>query len=429
MIEASGEIERSIKATIEKAFPSARYDVGERGQGDAMQARSLHAQRMDALGQMAGGVAHDFNNLLSVIRCNLDLLQDDSIDREHRRELLADAMDAVAGGVALTSRLLSFVRRQSSVESSTDVGRAIASLRQMLGRVLDRRYELRQRVPSVLWPAAIDPHHLEHALINLVFNARDAMPSGGPITIAAELLSAAEVGRKCPIPPLSGDSVVLSVTDCGTGMSPAVRDRALEPLFTTKPEGKGSGLGLSTVASIVRQAGGDVRIESIEGVGTKVLLFLRRAEPVTARESFGTGMAADEPAGGGRILVVEDNARLRRVIVNMLRRRGYSIVEAGDGQAALTALDAGIFDLLCTDVGLPGGMSGVDLAAEAGRRDATMPVIFLSGSEEGHDLAAAPYQARARVLAKPFNREDLERLVGDLLESPPVLEAALRSRS
>lgn len=239
----------------------------------ALEAHLRQAQKLDALGQLTGGVAHDFNNLLSVIAGNLELLQDDAMDAELRAELVADALQAVESGAALTGRLLAFARRQPLSVKPTDVNALITQVEQLLRRTLIGGVDLRCRRLPQPGMIRVDPNQIEHALLNLALNARDAMPEGGRLTISAESVAVDHAQDRFPgVTP--GAYIVLLVADTGAGMSSAVCERALEPFFTTKPVGKGTGLGLSMVYAIVRQLDGDLHIDSVEGEGTTVRLFL-----------------------------------------------------------------------------------------------------------------------------------------------------------
>jgi PAS domain S-box-containing protein len=381
-----------------------------------LESHLYQSQKMEALGQLTGGVAHDFNNLLGVIRGNLELLQDVAGDPGRRRELLSDAIGAVESGSALTRRLLAFARRQPLAAKPTDLGDLVSGLEDLFRRALGESIELRHRVAPDLWPAIVDPHELEHALLNLVLNARDAMPAGGVLGIEAgnAILDEEYAAQYTDV--TAGEYAQLTVSDSGIGMTPGVLDRVFDPFFTTKEEGKGSGLGLSVAYGFVKQSGGHIRIYSEPGQGTTVRLYLPRAG------GNATDAAADRatarPLGHARILVVEDNARMRKVILAMLRNQGHHVEEATHGAEAIRVLnDAGPFRLMITDVGLPGGMDGTELAAKARMQQHDLTILFMSGY-------AAPAMLNQEdsyeLIAKPFGREELLTKVQALLAEDPI---------
>ena len=375
------------------------------------------SQKMEALGQLTGGVAHDFNNLLGVIRGNLDLLQDLTGDPRHRQELLSDAIGAVESGSALTRRLLAFARRQPLAAKPTDLGDLVSGLEDLFRRALGERIELRHRVAPDLWPAIVDPHELEHVLLNLVLNARDAMPDGGVLGIEAgnAILDAEYAAQYEDVTP--GEYVQLVVSDSGTGMAPEVLDRVFDPFFTTKEMGKGSGLGLSVAYGFVKQSGGHIQNYSEIGHGTTVRLYLPRAGGSAIDTATGRAEQRPRSLGQARILVVEDNPRMRKVTLAMLRNQGHRVEEAADATEAMRVLEhTGPFRLMITDVGLPGGMNGAELAAQALARQPDLKILFMSGypapamlnQEEGYEL-----------IAKPFGREELVTKVEALLTEHP----------
>jgi signal transduction histidine kinase/ActR/RegA family two-component response regulator len=370
-----------------------------------------HSQRLDALGQLTGGIAHDFNNLLTVISGNLQLLETDVPDDPAARKTLASALRAVERGATLTRKLLTFSRRQHLLPRAVRTVQLLADLNEMLGRTLDERItvtaECNNEVPAVY----ADEGELEAALINLALNARDAMPRGGRLAIAARSYNVADAEEDPRLTP--GSYVVFSVSDNGEGIPPEILEHVLEPFFTTKEVGKGSGLGLSMVYGFVKQSGGHFRIESQVGYGTRVELFLPAAASATAEEAT----AVPSRRGHETVLVVEDEPEVRRVGIAFLRTLGYIPCEAGDAAAALELLSKhpGI-DLLFTDIVLGGKMTGFELAATAHEQHPQLPVLFTSGYEYASmDIDTSAFGA-FELLRKPYRREQLGAAIRRVLD-------------
>jgi PAS domain S-box-containing protein len=377
-----------------------------------MEEQLRHAQKMEAIGQLTGGVAHDFNNLLGIIRGNLDLFQDSITDPRRQLEILRELLAAVEAGSALTRRLLAFSRRQPLNARPSDLDQLVSSLEQLFRRTLGEKIEVRHRSSPGLWAAQVDPHELEHVLLNLVLNARDAMPDGGALSIDTSNVTLDEDYARQFEEVLAGDYVLLSVSDTGTGMPARVLERAFDPFFTTKETGKGSGLGLSVAYGFAKQSRGHIRLYSEPGLGTTVKLYLPRAgRDEAAAVAPQPGVAAR--AASARILVVEDNPRLRRMTIAMLTGHGYDVVEAADGPEALLRLgDAGPFQLMITDVGLPGGMNGAEVAAVARMREPSLKVLYMSGYAEP---AVLQNHEEYKLISKPFGRNELLATVASLL--------------
>ena len=364
-----------------------------------------HVQRLDALGQLTGGIAHDFNNLLTIMSGNLQLLESEYEGTSEARELIDSALRSVARGVELTAKLLSFARRQRLVPQAVDLSRMLHDLNQMLRRTLGDAVRLRIVCPEGLPSAHADPAQLDTALVNLVLNARDAMPRGGEITIEVGRATGGG-GTPADLPP--GDYLLVTVSDTGRGMSQSTRDHAMEPFFTTKEAGRGSGLGLSMVHGFSKQSGGDLWIDSALGYGTQVHLCLpvdsggatpKRIPPV-----------ADSRGAGEGILVVEDEDALRRIAVAFLRKAGYRVTEVASVDAALRELDAdGQIALLFTDVLLGDGGNGKELAAAALRLRPDLPILLTSGFEQQpvSSALAEVDPASFDLLRKPYRREQL----------------------
>ncbi|MBV9220045.1 MAG: PAS domain S-box protein, partial [Methylobacteriaceae bacterium] len=349
-----------------------------------MEEELRQSQKMEAIGQLTGGIAHDFNNLLTVITGNLEMLEG-SLDRPDQRELVKEAQGAAEDGAKLTAQLLAFGRRQPLNPALVDIGQVVSNFSDLLRRALGEAIELRTIVTGSPHRAFVDTSQLQNALLNLVINARDAMPRGGGLTIeiSATRLDA-DYAQMYP-EVRTGRYVLIAVTDTGAGMTAEVRQRAFEPFFTTKPAGAGSGLGLSMVYGFVKQSGGNVQLYSEPGRGTSVRIFLPLAE--TERQPK-EPMALD---GDGRILqggsqcilVVEDDARVRRVAVARLRSLGYQVIEADNGAAALATLAKHPeIAMIFTDVVMPGGMSGDELAEAAIAARPGLKILFTSGYAE-----------------------------------------------
>ena len=381
------------------------------------EAQLQQAQKMEAVGQLTGGVAHDFNNLLTVILGNLQLLErrvegDARIQKRVRR-----ASDAALRGADLTKRLLAFSRRQVLEPEVVGLDGLVAGMDDLLRRTLGEAIEIKTALADELWPATVDRHQLESALLNLAINARDAMPSGGKLTIetANSRLEDEYVARHAYV--VTGDYVMLAVTDTGTGMSPEVIEHAFEPFFTTKGAGKGSGLGLSMVYGFVKQSRGHVNIYSEEGHGTTVKLYLPRAKPgdeAVAEEAAPEVVVRSE---GETILVVEDDAAVREIAVALLEDRGYRVLEAGDGRTALGVLDEHPdIDLLLTDVVMPGGMGGPDLARNARERRPDLKVLYTSGYTENAIVHGGVLDEGVEMIGKPYQTEELAQKVRQVLD-------------
>jgi PAS domain S-box-containing protein len=385
---------------------STARDITER---EAMELQLRQAQKMEAVGQLTGGVAHDFNNLLTAIIGNLELLAPRLAGDPAAVRCLGAATRAAENGARLIGQLLAFSRRQHLQPRAVDLNAIVAGLREMLTRTIGSQIEVHLALSPGLWPALIDPTQIETAILNLVINARDAMPSGGVLTIETCNLPG---GAGAPAELAGRDCVTLSVRDTGTGMSEEVLRSAVEPFFTTKEPGKGSGLGLSQVYGTVRQSDGTMEIESRVGAGTAVHLFLPRA-PVGPAAPGASGKTVAADAAGGRILIVDDDPDVREITGQMLRQCGFAVTEVSGGQAALDTLlreeDRGEkYDLIVIDIGMP-GLSGVEMIARARRRWPELRVLYMTGHADGSgtqtDLGSET------LLKKPFRLHELESAV------------------
>ncbi|HEX5756344.1 MAG TPA: PAS domain S-box protein [Arenimonas sp.] len=369
-----------------------------------------HAQRLEAIGQLTGGIAHDFNNMLTVVSGNLQLLELEA--DAGALELIGNARRAVEHGAALTAKLLAFARKQRLAPALIDVDALMRDLGGLLTRTLGDLVKLKIDKPSGLPTIHADPSQLESALLNLALNARDAMPRGGTLDISATALRMPEAPLGSELQP--GHYLCFTVQDSGHGMPPEVLARAFEPFFTTKDVGKGSGLGLSMVYGFVRQSGGDVRIDSRLGYGTRIELFF----PVAAAsvvDAIGVG-GAQSRAGGQTVLVVEDEPEVRKIAVAFLRSFGYEVLAADSAEAALPLLEQHPeIALLFSDVALGSGRSGAELGLAARQLRPALPVLLTSGYEH-HALPEVAEAVQAfELLRKPYLREDLGSAIARLI--------------
>jgi PAS domain S-box-containing protein len=383
----------------------------------AAEAQLRQAQKMEAIGNLTGGLAHDFNNLLGIIIGNLDLLGDDSLDRALQKELRKDALESALRGSDLTRRLLAFARRQPLRPRVVDVNALVSEITALLKRTLGENIEFHMNLADELWPIRADAAQLEAAMLNLATNARDAMPRGGKLIIrtANTPLDDAYVAQHAEL--AAGDYVLIEVCDTGIGMSAEIAARIFEPFFTTKEAGKGTGLGLSMVFGFIKQSGGHINVYSEESKGTCFRLYLPRTG--AAESDVTTPVAAVAPAGGGRetVLVVEDNEGMRRVVVRQLVELGYRVVEADHAAAALSALRHSKVDLLFTDVVMPGGIDGSELAREACALVPGLKVLFTSGFPEARTSSGGWLSPDVPLLSKPYRKDELARAVRQVLDS------------
>ena len=385
----------------------------------AMEERLRQSQKMEAVGQLTGGLAHDFNNLLAGISGSLEIItmrlqqgRQDAVDR-----YLVAAQGAVRRAAALTHRLLAFSRRQTLDPKPTDVNRLVGEMEELVRRTVGPEVTVEVVGAGGLWATLVDPNQLENALLNLCINARDAMPDGGRLTIETAnkwLDERAASDRDLP----AGQYISLCVTDTGTGMTPEVIAKAFDPFFTTKPIGAGTGLGLSMIYGFAHQSGGQVRIYSEVGEGTTMCLYLPRHEG-EGEVGADLGRAAGErPGGEGEVvLVIDDEPMIRMLIVEVLEEAGYQALEAHDGPSGLKILrsDARI-DLLITDVGLPGGLNGRQVADAARLARPDLKIMFITGYAENAVVGNGQLDKGMAVMTKPFAIDDLARRIRDMIE-------------
>jgi PAS domain S-box-containing protein len=365
------------------------------------------AQKMEAVGQLTGGIAHDFNNLMAVMVGNAEMLVDIVGHDEAATQNVEAIIRSVERGSSLTSRLLAFSRQQSLSPVAADVTRLIIDLEDMLRRTLGEATDLKVETALDLWHAQIDPHQFENALLNLAINARDAMPGGGTLVIETNNVTFDAAYAKGHEEVQPGDYVAVAVSDTGSGMAPEVLEKAFEPFFTTKDVGNGSGLGLSMVYGFAKQSKGHLTIYSEVDQGTTVRLYLPRGSKTQALIADNVEEAVPE-RGNESILLVEDDPGVRAVSVKMLSAQGYKVVEANDGREAIALLESEQhFDLLFTDIVLPGGMNGVDIVEAAQKIRPRMKVLYTTGYAEGAVVHNDEFDLNADVVNKPYRRSEL----------------------
>jgi PAS domain S-box-containing protein len=401
-------------------FAKVTRDLSERQRSqeelDRSRAERMQSQKMEAIGQLTGGLAHDFNNLLAGITGNLEVLKDRlSKGRFTDLERYIDAAHASSTrAAALTHRLLAFARRQALDPKPVEANKLIAQiLTELISPAVGPSIEARTDLAEGLWLTLCDPNQLENALLNLAINARDAMPHGGRLTIESRNVSIDEGDAVLT----AGDYVLISVVDGGTGMSADVTSRAFDPFYTTKPFGAGTGLGLSMVHGFARQSGGDVKIDTHLGKGTAIRVYLPRFEGIAEEPGSNQQSGHLRPTLGGKtIVVVDDEPMVRMLMTDVLREAGYIVLEASDGSSGLKILqsDANV-SLLVTDVGLPGSMNGRQLADAARGARPDLKVLFVTGYAESAAIGEGRLELGMSVLAKPFAIEGLVNKVSAIL--------------
>ena len=378
----------------------------------AAEERLRQAQKMEVVGQLTGGVAHDFNNLLAIIQGNAELLAERTEDCER---LIRPIVHAAVRGGELTQRLLAFSRRQPLVPQAIDLAAMVQGLMEILPRTLGETFEITALSEPGLWPALADPGQLENALVNLVLNARDAMPEGGRVTIASANVQLGPADLPAHPDLIPGDFVVITVSDSGPGMTSEVRAHAFEPFFTTKGVREGSGLGLSMVYGFAKQSGGQVTLESEVGKGTVAKIYLPRAAGSCAPEK--PYSAQDLHRGAGElILVIEDDPDVRTLARHLLENLGYRVITVPDAIAARERLAEGKpVDLVLSDVVLPGGISGPALAEQLRAAYPALRVIFMSGYPAEATKRNGVLGSEQVLLSKPFQRSQLAKVLRQAL--------------
>jgi PAS domain S-box-containing protein len=419
-IQGTGIVEAVATPVLDEMIEAGRIVVSAR---DVTESRRLEeqlrqAQKMEAVGQLTGGIAHDFNNLLTGISGSLEILgrriAEERFSNIERYLNLAQASTRRAA--ALTQRLLAFSRRQTLDPKPTDVNRLVSGMEDLIRRTVGPSIEVEVVGAGGLWLTQIDQSQLENTLLNLVINARDAMPDGGRITVeTANKWLDHRVANTRELPP--GQYIALSVTDTGSGMTPEVIKQAFDPFFTTKPLGQGTGLGLSMIHGFVRQSGGQVRLYSEVGRGTTVGLYFPRfagnldeVEVAGAETAIGTGH-------GETVLVIDDEQTVRALIADVLDEAGYRVLDAADGSAGLKILQSAVrIDLLITDVGLPGGFNGRQVADAARNTRPDLKVLFITGYAENAVVGNGHLDRGMQVITKPFEMKALAARVRDIID-------------
>ena len=411
---------------VEKYQKSLESLVEERtAELQSTQAALQHSQKLEAIGKLTGGVAHDFNNILQVIGGNLQLLRDGAVRDQQALRQLDTALGAVERGAKLASQLLAFARRQPLQPVVVNPARIVQQMDELLRRALGETIAVETIRSGGLWNTCVDPYQLENVMLNLAINARDAMPSGGKLTIELgnAMLDDEYVASHHELTP--GQYVLIAVSDNGCGMSREVLERACEPFFTTKPEGRGTGLGLSMAYGFVKQTGGHFKIYSEPGHGTTIKMYFPRSWKAEVSEPI----VKSGPATGGNesILVVEDDPAVQATVVEMLRSLGYKVVKADNAAAALAILNSGMpVDLLFTDVVMPGEMRSPELARQARLINPDIEVLFTSGYTQNAIVHGGKLDAGVQLLSKPYGRDQLARKVRQMLSksSTPAPESA-----
>jgi signal transduction histidine kinase len=381
-----------------------------------VESQLFQAQKMEAIGTLTGGIAHDFNNLLGVVIGNLDLLRPMMQSLDQADELVGEALEAALRGADLTRRLLAFARRQTLNPVLVDVNELVEGTAKLLQRALGESIELEFDPGENIWPVEVDPSQLEASLINLATNARDAMPKGGRLRIvtrnrAVDADYAAQYPEVAP-----GDYALIAVSDTGTGMPPEVMSRIFEPFYTTKDKDKGTGLGLAMVFGFMKQSRGHINVYSEVGTGTVFRLYLphsRAAAPAHQSE-----IEAAETGNGELVLVVEDNAAMRRIVAAQLRSLNYRVIEAPSAVNALEILEHENVDIVLSDIVMPGAYNGIDLVRAARARWPEIRIVLSSGFADPKILSGLGSTGTVRILVKPYRKADLAREIRFALTTP-----------
>jgi PAS domain S-box-containing protein len=409
-----------FEADVRRYFTGIITDLTEsKAAEEALRESERHlaqSQKMEAVGQLTGGLAHDINNMLTVVSGNLELAMP-RIEDASARDAIQHALDAVEMGASLNRRLLTFARRRILDPINLDINLEVVAMTKLLGRTLGEDITLSTELAPNLWQTRADPSEVESALLNLAINARDAMPGGGRLTIRTRNITfdASMAASQPGLQP--GDYVRLSVTDTGTGMTPDLARRAIEPFFTTKDQGKGTGLGLSSVYGFVRQLGGHLSIDSEVGSGTTVILDMPRVKLEKTPVAISSHAKEELPLGHGElVLVVDDNEPVREVTLKRVESLGYAVVEAQDGPSALQLINSGEpIELVLSDIIMPGGMSGYDLAKAIQNEKPSVKILLASGFNDQGAGTGADARQDFRVLSKPYSRVDLARALRSAL--------------
>ncbi len=420
------ELEARVQDRTGELAAANRQLLAQIEERERVESTLRQMQRLEAIGQLTSGVAHDFNNLLTVVLGNIAFLEKELAEAGLDGKLaqrLSHMRMAAERGAKLTNQLLSFSRRQRLEPRSLDINACVISMRELLHSTMGGSIHIETKLAGDVWPALVDPTQLELAILNLAINARDAMEGAGRLTIQT---SNVRLGPALhPEEPSQGDYVMVSVTDTGPGMSEEVRAKALEPFFTTKGIGKGSGLGLSQVLGFAKQSGGGIRLETRLGEGASIFIYLPRAEAQAQPRPQQRALARAGAYRGSSILLVDDDDAVRDVTAAMLQEFGYTVLQAGSGGAALEIIERepGI-DLIILDYAMP-GMSGAELARQVVVKRPALPILFVTGFADRAGLAGV---SEAHIVSKPFVDDELHQKVQNAL-SFPVAENVVRLRS
>ena len=417
-------IEVSLKALRRRSGYVVNAFIRDMTQKIAADEQLRQAQKMEAVGQLTGGVAHDFNNVLTVITGTIEILQEEVSDRPDLAAITRLISEAADRGAELTAHLLAFARKQPLQPRDTDVNRLIVDAAKLMRPTLGEHVEIESMLADSIWTASVDPGQLSSALLNLAINARDAMPEGGKLTLETRNVVLDENYAAAHSDVRAGNYVMIAVSDTGTGIPEAIRDRVFDPFFSTKEVGQGTGLGLSMVYGFVKQSGGHIKVYSEEGFGTTFRLYLPQAGG--APEQLATGPLSAELEGGHEtILIVEDDPLVRSYVDTQLQSLGYKTLSAANGVEALDIADGGTaFDLLFTDVIMPGRLNGRQLAAEMVQRRPRLKVLFTSGYTENAIIHHGRLDIGVLLLAKPYRKLDLARMVRVALTDAGILAAS-----
>ena len=425
VLPGRNQLQQALVALAEetKQRRSAEAMVQRFQEIEATETQVRQAQKMEAVGQLTGGVAHDFNNILTVITGTIEILGDAVKDRPHLAQITNLISAAAARGADLTQHLLAFARRQPLQPRNTDVNSLVVDSARLLRPTLGEQIEIESMLSPDSAPALIDPSQLSTAILNLALNARDAMPNGGKLTLETRnvVLDENYAAMNNDVKP--GNYVMIAVSDSGTGIPANLLDKVFEPFFTTKDVGKGSGLGLSMVYGFVKQSNGHIKIYSEEGHGTSVKLYLPQATGVAGAASVADVLAAEPGIAGFErgdksILIVEDDALVREYVVTQIGSLGYMTLAASNAAEALAIINGseGI-DLLFTDVIIPGGMNGRQLATEALTQRPGLKILYTSGYTENAIVHHGRLDAGVLLLPKPYLSSDLARMIQTALTS------------
>jgi PAS domain S-box-containing protein len=402
-------------AGVVQFFISVQSDVTARIEAEEKLRQTM---KMEALGQLTGGVAHDFNNILTVITGTIEILADGVSDRPKLGAIAQMISEAAERGSELTRRLLAFARKQPLQPRETNINALILDTVKLLQSSLGAHIAIESRVAPDVWTALVDPSQLATALLNLALNARDAMPGGGKLTLRSANVGLHETFAGDQGELSSTGQVMIAVTDTGTGIPAPIRDKVLEPFFTTKEERKGTGLGLSMVYGFVKQSGGHLKIHSKEGQGTTIKLYLPRVDRRASAADLAPAVPMD--AGKETILVVEDDPMVRNYVIAQLRGFGYTTIAAENAAEALAVVHHGAsFDLLFTDIIMPGGSDGSELAKEVRRLRPSVRVLFTSGYTDNAIVRQGRLEPGVLLLQKPYRRVDLSRMIRTALGPVP----------